>query len=66
MGRVVESDCLLQNNKPKEAISKQHMRNNLVCKISYFCTSLTFKHADSDSSEWRSFIMDQKVAKLRH
>ena len=50
-------------NKLREAISRQHVRNNLMCKISYFCATLTFKYAHFDSSERRSFITDQKIPK---
>lgn len=46
-------------NKPREAIYRHHVGNNL-CKMSYICTSLTFKYAYFDLSEWRSFITDWK------
>lgn len=44
-------------NKPREAIYRHNVGNNL-CKMSYICTSLTFRYVYFDLSEWRSFITD--------
>lgn len=55
------SGCLLQRNKPQEAIYRQLVGNRSLCKMNSICTGLAFERACFGLSKWRSFITNREI-----